>query len=189
LARVDNLITNFKKHLEIPFRSGLPMSQRVWFLVYPPEDERRVRAHSIAFEQAALSAGHIWKRVGLGGSFVRWMDELFDPEERAACLAEPQIVEEYADPGYRDFVIDVIEKSISEIPESEAENCILAIDGLLDLFDFVQVSSVIEGIDTSFPGVIAVFFPGEREGNTYRFIGARTGWDYLAVPILSEKQI
>jgi hypothetical protein len=31
-----------------------------------------------------------------------------------------------------------------------------------------------------------IFFPGEREGNTYRFLGARDGWDYLAVPILAE---
>ena len=32
--------------------------------------------------------------------------------------------------------------------------------------------------------VLLVFFPGEREANTYRFLGARDGWNYLAVPIL-----
>ena len=52
MARVDDLITNFKKHLEIPFRPGLPLSQRVWFLVYPPDDERRVRARMSARREA-----------------------------------------------------------------------------------------------------------------------------------------
>lgn len=35
-------------------------------------------------------------------------------------------------------------------------------------------------------GVLLIFFPGEREENTYRFLGARTGWDYLATPITSD---
>ena len=30
------------------------------------------------------------------------------------------------------------------------------------------------------------FDPDERESNTYRFLGARTGWNYLATPILTE---
>jgi len=30
-----------------------------------------------------------------------------------------------------------------------------------------------------------VFFPSEKEGNTYRFLDARAGWNYLAAPILS----
>ena len=189
MARVDGLITNYKKHLEIPFRSERALSERVWFLVYPPEDERRIRSRTIEFEQATISAGHIWKRINLDGTFSKWMDVTFDLEERNACLADPLLVEEYANPGYRDFLTSLIDQVISEIPASDAPNCIVAIDGLLELYDFVHVSSVIEGIDTSFSGIIAVFFPGEREGNTYRFIGARTGWDYLAVPILSEKQI
>ena len=186
MARVDNLIANYKRHLEIPFRPGLPLSQRVWFLVYPPEDERRVRARKIAFEQGTTVAGHTWKSVDLRESFSQWMDT-FELDEMNACLADPSLVEEYANPGYQDFLISLINRSIKEIPEPEATNCIVAIDGLLELFDFVHVAGVVEGIDTSFPGVIAIFFPGEREGNTYKFIRARTGWDYLAVPILSEK--
>ena len=46
---------------------------------------------------------------------------------------------------------------------------------------------LIDGLEKTFPGYLLVFFPGEKEGNTYRFLDARTGWNYLAVPILSEK--
>jgi len=28
-----------------------------------------------------------------------------------------------------------------------------------------------------------VFFPGEHEGNSYRLLDARDGWNYLAVPL------
>jgi len=56
----------------------------------------------------------------------------------------------------------------------------------MELYDLLHVSEVIEALDHSFSGILAVFFPGEREGNTYRFLAARTGWDYLAVPILSD---
>jgi hypothetical protein len=49
------------------------------------------------------------------------------------------------------------------------------------------VSSVIEGIKTTVPGRLLVFFPGEYhpEGHTYRLLDARDGWNYLAVPLLA----
>jgi hypothetical protein len=56
----------------------------------------------------------------------------------------------------------------------------------MELYDFIHVSDVLDALDNSYPGVLLVFFPGEREGNTYRFLGARTGWNYLAIPILAE---
>ena len=46
---------------------------------------------------------------------------------------------------------------------------------------------LVAALEASFTGYLLVFFPGEKEGNTYRFLDARTGWNYLAVPILSEK--
>ena len=51
---------------------------------------------------------------------------------------------------------------------------------------------MLDGFDNQFhgltqlKGIVLLFFPGEREGNTYRFLGARTGWNYLATPILTE---
>ena len=67
------------------------------------------------------------------------------------------------------------------------ERTVFALTGLMDLYDYLHVSALIESVEKTFTGYLLVFFPGEREGNTYRFLDARTGWDYLAVPILSEK--
>jgi len=64
---------------------------------------------------------------------------------------------------------------------------VFALTGLMDLYDFVHVSELIEAMLQDFRGHLLVFFPGEKEGNSYRFLDARTGWNYLAVPILSER--
>jgi hypothetical protein len=63
---------------------------------------------------------------------------------------------------------------------------VFAVSGLMDLYDFVHVAAVLSTLDDRLPGIVLLFFPGEREGNTYRFLGARTGWNYLATPILAE---
>jgi hypothetical protein len=32
-------------------------------------------------------------------------------------------------------------------------------------------------------GRLLVFFPGSRDGNVYKLLDAREGWNYLATPI------
>jgi len=185
MGRIDQLLAAYRRHVALPLRPNLPISQRVWFLVYAPEDERRMVNRVGDFEIATKEAGLRWARVDLTGAFAGWMDT-FDDEERDVCLADPELVEEYANPGLRDFICERLTAATARLPASEAERTIFAVTGLMELYDFVHVSAVVDALDRRFPGVLLVFFPGEREGNTYRFLGARTGWDYLAVPILAE---
>mgnify|MGYP000987610382 CR=1 FL=1 len=44
----------------------------------------------------------------------------------------------------------------------------------------LQVLKLIEG---DIRGRLVLFFPGQLEGNNYRLLDARDGWNYLAVPI------
>ena len=169
----------------MPLREGLPLSQRVWFLLYPPDEERRIANRVIEFEIATKEAEIDWKYVDLTGVFGDWMDT-FEPEERQACLENPEVLESYADPGFRDFVCSRIKGTLNTSKDGSGYRTVCAIGGLMDLYDFAHVSAVVEALDTDYPGIVLVFFPGDREGNTYRFLGARTGWDYLAVPITSE---
>ena len=185
MGRIDQLISRYKRHLELPLRAHLPLSQRVWFLVYPPEEERRLIGRIPEFEIATLEAKLQWKHIPLAGAFADWMDT-FDAEEKESCLSSPDIIENYADPGFRDFLRDRIHNEMDAVDEANKPTTIFALSGLMELFDFIHVSTVIESLNNDFPGILALFFPGEREGNTYRFLGARTGWNYLAVPILSE---
>jgi hypothetical protein len=38
-------------------------------------------------------------------------------------------------------------------------------------------------VDDAIRGRVVVFFPGELEQNNYRLLGARDGWNYLAIAI------
>ena len=64
---------------------------------------------------------------------------------------------------------------------------VVAITGLASLFDFMRVSSLIERVEDFIPGRLLVFFPGEYAGNVYRFMDARDGFNYMAVPITSTE--
>lgn len=186
MARIDDLLANYRRRAAMPMRSGLPMSQRVWFAVYPPEDDRRLMARITEFEIATAEVPLHWHRIDLTGSYAQWIDSFEDEDERLAILAQPDILEEYAQTGMRDFIRDKVAKEMASIPAGQMSRTVLAISGLPELYDLLHVSEVIDALDHTFTGILLVFFPGEREGNTYRFLGARTGWDYLAVPILAD---
>ncbi len=185
MARIDQLLASYRRHVSLTPRGNLPLSQRVWFVVYPPEDERRMVNRIPEFEIATRDAGLDWRRLDLTGAFADWMDT-FDPDERKDTLADPDIVETYADPGFLDFLGERIRHALESVPEADAIHTVFAVSGLMDLYDFVHVSEVLGTLDDHLKGIVLLFFPGEREGNTYRFLGARTGWNYLATPILTE---
>lgn len=186
MARIDDLLTNYKRRASMPLRAGLPLTQRVWFLVYPPDEERRLMNRAAEFEMATKEAGHHWKTIDLTGTFAQWIDSFPDEHERLAILADPEILEEYAQTGFRDHIRDKVSAELDAIPKDQMFNTVLALTGLMELYDLLHVSEVIDALDHDFTGILLVFFPGEREGNTYRFLGARTGWDYLAIPILAD---
>jgi|GraSoiStandDraft_41_1057321.scaffolds.fasta_scaffold604879_2 hypothetical protein len=185
MSRLDQLLASYRRHVAMPLRPGLPLSQRVWFLVYSPEDERRMINRIGEFELATRDAGLDWKQLDVTNAFADWMDT-YEHDEREQCLADPALVEDYASPGFRDFLAARVQGTSDAIPRDQAERTVLALTGLMELYDFVHVAAVIDALDNRFAGALLVFFPGEREGNTYRFLGARTGWDYLATPILAE---
>jgi hypothetical protein len=66
-------------------------------------------------------------------------------------------------------------------------NAIVAVLGAGALFPFLKVSKVIEGLAPKVQGRLVVFFPGQRDGNNYRLLEARDGWNYLATPITATE--
>jgi hypothetical protein len=70
--------------------------------------------------------------------------------------------------------------------EADADS-VVAVTGLASLFDFMRVSSLIESVEDSVRGRLLVLFPGEYAGNVYRFMEARDGFNYMAVPITSRE--
>ena len=57
---------------------------------------------------------------------------------------------------------------------------------LFGLGDAVKVSALLNAVNDAIAGRLLVFFPGEHEGNSYRLLDARDGWNYLAIPITAN---
>ena len=184
MNRIDQLLANYRSHIQMPLRPGLPTSQRVWFALYPPDDERRLASRVLEFEMATTEAGHQWVRIDLKGSFARWIDSI-DEEERSEWWKNPDDIELYAKTDWKALLVEQFREQIANV--KAPERTIFALTGLMELYDLLHVSELIDALEQSFPGFLLVFFPGVKEGNTYRYLDARTGWNYLAVPILSEK--
>ena len=183
MNRIDQLLENYRTHIRMPLRQGLPPSQRVWFAVYPASEERRFISRIDDFEMATKDAGHPWHQIDLQGSLARWLESV-DPDERTVWFQNPGDIELYAQSEWKQVLTDFFRDEVQKAPSPE--KTVFALTGLMDLYDFLHVSQLMESILSGFPGFLLVFFPGEREGNTYRFLDARVGWDYLAAPILSD---
>ncbi len=184
MNRIDQLLESYRSHIQMPFRDGLPASQRVWFAVYPASEERRLVGRIDEFEMLTKEAGHPWIRVDLKGSLAQWLSSL-DEEERVLWFKNPGDVDLYAKTEWKAILTENFQKEAAKAVTPE--RTVFALTGLMELYDFLHVSELIEALEDAFKGYLLVFFPGEKEGNTYRFLDARAGWNYLAAPILSEK--
>lgn len=184
MNRIDQLLENYRSHIQMPLRPGLPASQRVWFAVYPPAEERRLINRIDDFEIVTKDAGHPWVRIDLKGSLARWLAAV-DEEERTEWFNHPDYIDLYAKTEWKDLLTEFFQEEVARA--RAPERTVFALTGLMDLYDFLHVSDLIESLERTFPGYLLVFFPGEKEDNTYRFLDARRGWNYLAAPILSEK--
>lgn len=184
MNRIDQLLENYRRHIQMPLRPGLPASQRVWFAVYSAEDERRLVNRIDDFEIVTKEAGHQWVHIDLMGSLAKWLASV-DEEERGEWFKNPDDVELYAKTEWKDFLIKYFQNEAARA--TAPDRTIFALTGLMDLYDFLHVSDLIEDLEKTFSGYLLVFFPGEKEGNTYRFLDARIGYNYRAVPILTVK--
>ncbi len=184
MSRINQLLTNYRRHVSLPLRPNAAAAQRIWFAVYPPEDERRLQHRLQEFELATREAGLAWHLIDLHGRLAEWFAEE-DQEELADWFTNPQDIDLYARSQWKERLSDLIKAEVALLPAPA--NTVLALAGLMELFDFLEVSELLETLERAVPGYLLVFFPGERENNVYHFLCARAGWDYLAVPIVSDR--
>lgn len=183
MSRIDELITNYERFVRLPWPRNLAPAQRVWMAVYPPDDERRLRLHLPEFETATKKAGFDWARIDITTEFENWMAS---HEYRDAYFASPKLME----PELVGFFEQLVAGLQSQIAVASTSRTIVGLVGagsLYGLGDHVRVSALIERVQAEVLGRLLVFFPGEVEGNVYRLLGARDGWNYLATLITAEK--
>jgi hypothetical protein len=176
-SRIDALADAYARHVGLPWNRGLAPAQRVWFAVYPKEDERRLRYKVDAFQLATADAGKKWLLVDLTDSFSRWMD---GEKYREHYLKNPALMAPKL-PRFLHFAADEIANAAAAAEADE--DTVVAVLGVAALFGFVQVSDLVPKVVSRVRGRLLVFFPGSREGNVYKLLDAREGWNYLATPI------
>lgn len=175
MNRIEALRANYARYVSLPWERSLPAPQRVWFAVYDPFDERRLRLHLPSFEIATTQAGHGWRSCDLAGAFARWMagrdyrETYFESPDDLHC----------PHPAVEAFVANLVCVQL----EAADDETIVGVAGLASLFGFMRVSRLMEMVEDPIRGRLLVFFPGEYEDNNYRLLDARDGWNYHAVPI------
>ena len=175
MNRIEALRANYARYVSLPWDRSLPVPLRVWFAVYEPFDERRLRLHLPSFEIASKQAGHPWRSCDLTGAFARWMAA---QDYREAYFESPDDLH-CPHPAFEGFVADLVRLQL----EAADEETIVGVTGVASLFGLMRVSKLMEIVEDSIQGRLLVFFPGEYEDNNYRLLDARDGWNYHSVPI------
>lgn len=180
MSAIDRLLSNYSRQVRLPWSPNMSGKQRIWFAVYPPAEERRVRARLPQFEAVTLETNHGWISVDL----TRLLPEfLASHKYRESIFQKPQHFRAGNELEVRAAAL-VSEACSRE--EADADSVVTVI-GLASLFDFMRVSSLIDRVEDGVPGRLLVLFPGEYAGNVYRFMDARDGFNYMAVPITSAE--
>lgn len=178
MSSIERLLANYERQVGLPWAKHSAGKQRVWFAVYPPSDERRVRARLPQFEQLTEAAGHEWSLIDLTPLLPKFVSA---HKYREAIFKDPS--------GFR-VGVDLEKRAAKLINDACSvghEGSVVAVIGLATLFDFVRVSSLMEQVEGCISGRLLVFFPGEYSNSVYRFMDARDGFNYMAVAITSTE--
>lgn len=177
MNEIEGLRNAYERFLQLPWDRTLAGPQKVWFAIYEPAQERRLRLNLPEFERVTKAAGHPWSHLDLTDLFANWMAQ---HEYREAYFEQPEDM----DLALKDFASFVSQQIVEGLTEPSVDaNTVVAISGLASLFGFTYASAIFETVAPSIRGRLLVFFPGQHDGSNYRFLDARDGWNYLAVPI------
>lgn len=179
MSKFDYLVGRYEQFCALPWERTLAAPQRVWFIVYDPADERRLRARLPEFELATKKAGHGWSHADVTDDFGHW---IATHEYRQSFFESPEDVQPVL-PAFE----NALAVRIRHIADVAEETGVVALSGIGCMFGLASVSKLIEAIAPAVKGRLLVFFPGVHEHNNYRLLDAKDGWNYLAVAITAHE--
>jgi hypothetical protein len=145
MSAIDRLLSNYSRQVRLPWPVNTSGKQRVWFAVYPPAEERRVRARLPQFEALTLEANHGWIRVDLTGLLPAFLSA---HKYRESIFLQP----EHLRPGSElEIRAAAHVKEAWSRDEADASS-VVAVTGLGSLFDFIRVSSLIDRVEDCVSG-------------------------------------
>lgn len=178
MSRIEELATRYYNHIATPWQQNLAGEQRIIFVVYPPSEERKLRAKLESFETATIRAGHKWISFDFTLIFARWMSKL---EYREVYFEEPESLALPLESEFLHYAASELRKILTQ--DEVDSDTVVAVYGVGSLYGLTKVSLVLKEVVMDIRGRMLVFFPGEFENNNYRLLGVRDGWNYLAIPI------
>lgn len=184
MALIDDLADEYEQHISAPWQRNLAGAQRIIFVVYPKEDERRLRIKLKEFEHRTRLAGHGWREIDLTNAFPEWMTA---EEYREEYFRHPEDLALKYDSEFSESCVERLRHVLQTL--EMADNSVVAVLGVGGLYGFTRLHYVLQKVESQIRGRMVVFFPGSYDQNTYRLLDAREGWNYLAIPItaLSSK--
>jgi hypothetical protein len=176
MGRIEQLAKRFEDHISLPWQQHLAAPEKTRFVVYPKEEERRLRARRDLFRQACEKHQHGWRSVELDLVFADWMT---GQEFAAEYFAFPEDLRQKLDTEFTAHVGAVIRKEL----EAATANDVVGVFGVGTLFGFAHVSNMLKHLEGQVRGRLVIFFPGSYDSNVFRLLDARDGWGYMALSI------
>lgn len=178
MSRVEDLAEKYAQHIGIPWTRNVSGAQRVVMVVYDKELERTLTERIGHFENATTEAQHGWRQLDLSTAFSEWVAQ---DEYCEAYFESPEDLRLKLDAEFSDHVAGLLRAALTA--PGVDENTVVAVTGLGALFGFASISEVVRHIEPEILGRLVLFFPGQIDGNNFRLLDARDGWNYLAVVI------
>ena len=75
MNKIEKLAYKYGEFCKLPW-DNVAAPQRIWFVVYPPDQERRLRKRFELFELATQRPGHNWLQIDLTDQFAKWIGNL-----------------------------------------------------------------------------------------------------------------
>jgi len=181
MSAVEGLVRAYERFVRLPWDGSLAGPQRVWFAIYDPAQERRLRWRIEEFAAATRNAGHGWRLVDLTDAFARWMAA---HEYREAYFEQPEDMDLTLKQEFSAFAADHVRAALNVMEVDEST--VVAVLGLASLFGLARASTLFEAVAPDIRGRLLAFFPGRQDGSRYHLLDASDGWNYLAVPITAD---
>lgn len=182
MNRIKRLNQSFGKYIAVPWRDDAAAAQRVIFCVYHETEELRLRARIDEFELATRAANHDWALFDLTNSFPNW---LATQRYAKSYFHKPSLLSTLL-PKYLGYIEGEFKAFLDG--NGVNDNFVVALQGVGTLFGFLKVKEVVDKLAPQVQGRLLVFFPGSYEDNNYRLLDGYDGWNYLAVPITTDKE-
>ena len=180
--RLEHLQANYTDYIAVPWRPGASAMERVLFLVYDKDNERALRLRLDEFRQATVAARHPWAQFDLTDTYAEWLQTM---EYAERYFARPEFLTR-AHPLYLEYL--VAQFAAFAKTRDLGDQYVVALTGVGSLFGILRVRDLVDQFAPHVTGRLAVFFPGTYDRDNYRLLDQHDGWNYLAVPLTSDKQ-